>query len=233
MAIDLVQLIFDQFLGIVERLSKKSCFIFNECDFEFRVREFVSHRLIDVIHTERDHCGRPRNAVVTIDYTSICVEDLTSCRWIDYLKKLAREFISEICPKKLVVVKEENKKCRPQPPKWEPFPCRNITTVIRKKVPIHKEPECKVIIERECECVPQCKREPCIPTEHVIIKYENEKPWKCGDFSMLVENPEEKQHDFKNCKGNKDYNHHQWKKCCGGYDNNNQQKKFYESTVHH
>jgi len=234
MAIDIVQLIFDQFLEIVQRLSRKSCFEFNECDFEYRVREYVGHRLIDVIHINEDKCCRRKDAVITIDSTSICVEDLTSCKWVNYLEKLALEFINEICPKKLVVIKEEPKGCRPQPPKWQPFPCRNVTTIIRKKKPVCPEPECEVIIQNECECVPVCKRCPCIPSEKVIIKYENENQRKCGDYGILVETPAQPKHDFNSNKGHKDYNNHLWKPCCGQTTNlANNATNFYESGYVH
>ncbi|XWV25643.1 hypothetical protein QJ856_gp0110 [Tupanvirus deep ocean] len=238
MANNLVQLIFDQFLEIVEGLSRKSCFDFDECDFDYRVRELVGHRLIDVIYVVEDKCGRRRDVIVTIDFTNICVEDLITCKWVEYLEKLAHEFVNDICPKRLMIVKDEPKKCRPQPPKWEPFPCRNITTVIRKKKPVPKEPECEIIIEKECECVPLCKREPCVPKQQVIVKYEEEKPWKCGDFSILVEEPKEKHHDFKWHKGNKDFNHHQWKKCCDGLNKHfdtkaDHHQQFYANSNHH
>lgn len=215
MANNVVQVIFDQFLGIVERLSKKACFEFNECDFDYRVRDMVTYRLLDVIYVICDKCGRRRDVIVTIDITNICFEYLTTCKWVEYLEKLAHEFISDICPKKMVIVKEEPKKCRPQPPTWKPFPCNNVVTVIRKKEPIVEEPECEVIVEKECECVPECVREPCVPKQQVIIKYENEKPFKCGVPTFLIEE-KEKDHDFQTLKGNKDYNNHIWGKCCKG-----------------
>lgn len=215
MANNIAQLIFEQFLEIVEKLSKKACFDFNECEFEYRVRELVGHRLIDVIHIVEDKCGRRRDVVVTIDFTNICVDDLITCKWISYLEKLANEFISDICPKRIIIAKEEPKKCRPQPPKWEPLPCGAITTVIHKTKPVIKEPECEVIIEKECECVPECERERCIPKQKVIIKYDEEKlPHKCGDVEILVKKPKEKDHDWEKYKGNYDYNNHIWKKCC-------------------
>lgn len=236
MANNLVQLIFDQFLEIVERFSRKSCCDFDDCDFEYRVRELVGHRLIDVIYIIEDKCGRRRDVITTIDFTNICVEDLTTCRWVDYLEKIARGYIHDICPKKLVIVKEELNKCRSQPPKWKPMPCRKITTIVRKKPVLPPEPECEIIIEKECECVPLCKRVSCVPTQQVIIKHENEKPWKCGDVSIIVEEPEVKKHEFNWNKGNVDYNSHHWNKCCDGnkHDNNKlKNNNFYESTLHH
>lgn len=211
---NLVQMIFEQFLDIVEVLSKKSCFKFDECDFDFRVRELLNHRLLDVIYVIEDKCGRRRDVLVTIDITSICIDDLISCKWVDYLEKLAHEFIHDICPKKLVIVKDVQQKCREEPPRWEPFPCKTVTTIIRKKPIIHK-PECEVIIEDKCdECIEVCKREPCIPKKQIVIRYENDKKWKCGDHDHLVEKPHQKRHDFNKHKGNTDYNHHLWRPCC-------------------
>lgn len=210
----LVEIIFEQFLEIVEVFSKKACFKFNECDFDFRVRELVNHRLLDVIYVIEDKCGRRRDVLVTIDITGICLEDLILCKWIDYLERLAKEFIHDICPKKLIVIKEEHKKCRPQPPKWEPFPCKTVTTIIRKK-PVIREEECEVTIEKECECIKECKREPCIPKRKIVVRFENDnRKWKCGDHHQLVEPPKQKWHDFKDCRGNTDFNHHTWRPCC-------------------
>lgn len=214
MANNLVKLIFEQFLEIVERCTYKSCIKFDECFFDYRVRELVGHRLIDVIYVVEEKCGRRRDAIVSIDFTNICYEDLTTCKWVQYLEKIAREFIEEICPKKVAIIREEPKKCRKQPPKWNPLPCCDTTTIIRKNKIVHPEPECEVIVEKECECVPLCERK-INPKKHkVIIKYQDEKPWKCGDVSVLVESEKEPKHYFDCCKGNIDYNNHKWRKCC-------------------
>ena len=210
---NLVQVIFEQFLEIVEVSSKKACFVFDECDFKYRVRILIGHQLLDVIYVVQDKCGRHNDVIVTIDITNICLEDLISCKWVAYLEKLAREFIHDICPKKLVVIQDIPKKCRPQPPRWEPFPCKTVT-IITKKKPVVVKPECEIIIERECECVPECKRKPCIPKKQIIIRYEDDKKWKCGDHDVLVKEPKHKKHDFEKSRGNKDFNHHLWKKCC-------------------
>jgi len=243
---NLVQLIFEQFLEIVQKHSAKSCFKFHECDFNYRVRESVGHRLLDVIYVVKDKCGRRRDVIITIDITKICLEDLTTCDWVAYLEKLAKEFVSEICPKKYVIIKEEPRKCRLEPAKWCPLPCRNITTVVRRKKIIPVEPEVEVIIEKECECVPICERKPCIPKQEVIIKYETEKPWKCGDVSILVEE-DHKKHDFEHFKGQPDFNHHKWGKCCdhghhdhhghhghhGHHDSEYSHSDFYKGGIHH
>lgn len=222
MSSNLVQLIFNQFIEIVERFSRKSCFDFNECDFEYRVHEQANHRLLDVILIVIEKCNRRRDVVATIDFTNICTEDLTTCKWVDYLEKLARKFINNICPNRLMIVKNNPKKCRPQPPQWKPLPCRKVTTIIRKNKPV-VEPECEIIVERECECIPICNRAPCAPKHELIIRHQTEKPRKCGDHDSLVVEPEEKNHDWNWHNGNPDYNHHKWRKCCGNNNNNDNQ----------
>lgn len=185
MAHNVVEIIFDQFLEIVERLSKKSCFKFNECSFKYRVRDAVHHRLLDVLYVATDKCDRQREVIVTIDITNICYDDITTCKWVNYLETSAEEFVHDICPAKYVVVKEHVSQCRVEPPRWEPLPCNSTTTIIRKK-PVEPEPECEVIVERECECVPECKREKCHSKHTVIIREQEERPWKCGDYSFPV-----------------------------------------------
>lgn len=231
MASNLVQLIFNQFLEIVERLAKHACFVFDECEFDYRVREMIGHKLLDVIYIVEDKCGRRRDVLVVIDITNICYEDLVTCKWVEYLEKLAKEFVDDICPKKYVIVKDEVKKCRPQPPRWTPFPCSNVTTVIHRRKHVPVEPECEVVVERECECVPLCKREHCVPSEKIVIKYDKVTPWKCGDYSVLVEEPQVNKHDFNVYKGHQDYNNHLWKPCCG--QKNYVNDTYYANTTHH
>ncbi|AEQ32680.1 hypothetical protein [Acanthamoeba polyphaga mimivirus] len=213
MANNLAQLIFNQFIEILERFAeKKFCCDFDECDFRYRVREQVNHRLIDVLYEVKDKCGRVREVYATIDFTSICLEDLVTCKWVNYLETIAREFICDICPKKIAIVKQEPRKCRDQLPRWEPFPCKTVTTVIRKKKKVHVEPECHVIVKDECECAPICERVPCVPKQEIIIQYEPDTGCRCGGNTVLVQDKHEK-HGFKDHKGKPDFNHHEWK-CC-------------------
>ncbi|AAV50985.1 hypothetical protein [Acanthamoeba castellanii mimivirus] len=215
MANNLVQLIFDQFIEILEDLAAKDewCFDFNKCDFDFRVRELVNHRLLDVKYTIKDECGRPRDVIQEIDITGICYEDLTTCKWVDYLTKLAVEYINNICPPRYIIIKEEPKKCRPQLPEWNPFPCKRTTTIYRRQKPVEKKPECEVIFEKGCECLPSCEREVPVPKEQIFIKYEP-VPAKCCERTVLVRSPEQNRHSFGVHKGNIDYNNHVWPKCC-------------------
>ena len=208
----LVQTIYDQYLEIIRKISKKACFEFDECSFNYRLREAAHHTLIEVVYEYKDCCGRHKYVTSTIDITNICYEDLTTCKWVQYLQRLAAEFVNDICPKKFII-KEETKRCRQEPKCWEPFACTKTTTVIKKIKPIVHEPECEVIIEEECPC--QCKREPCVPKEKVIIKHCPERT-KCGERLFLVDD-KKKEHDYHKARGVTDYNDHQWNKpCCKG-----------------
>ena len=234
---NVVEIIFDQFLEIVEGLSKHACFKFDECAFRYRVREAVQHRLLDVLYVARDKCGRERDVIATIDITGICFDYITTCKWIQYLEKIAREFIHDICPPKFAVVKDSGNRCREEPPRCDLLPCRHITTVINKKKPRHKEPEPEIIIEKECECVPECKREPCIPARTIIIREELEKEHKCGDSTVLVREHKPK-HDWGYFKGNVDHNDHKWNGCnsckprCSGLTNNGFQHDHENNNSH-
>lgn len=204
-------IIFEQFLQILLELAESKC-VLDECDFQYQVKELVKHRLLDIAYTVKDQCCRPRTIIITLDITSICLRDLVCCKWIEYLTKKAKEFLHDICAKKIVVVKENLKPCRVEPPRWEPFPCKTVTTIVRKVVPVIED-DCEVIIEEEDICVPVCPRVKCKPQKKVLIKYETEEPWKCGDYTVLVRE-DKKKHDWGNYKGSYDYNHHVWNKKC-------------------
>ena len=215
MATSLVQIIFEQFIKIVKKTARKHECHVTKCDFQYRTHEFKTYRILDVIYVGRDECLRQRDVGITIDITSICLEDLPCEKWVHYLKKLAREFVNDICPKRLVIVKEKKQKCRPQPPKWEPFPCKTVTTIVRKIKPIEKKPKIKVIVEKECECVPECKREKCEEQRFLVVKEKSENKSRCGDHLVLVDEHKDNKHGWNTHKGNIDYNHHKWPKCCG------------------
>lgn len=189
MANNLVQLIFDQFVAIVIKIASKCRCEVDVCDFDFRVRELTGYRIIDVLYVAHEQCGRTRDVVTTIDFTNICFEDLTSCEWIQYLKKIAREYVADICPRRVVIVKDKKRRCREEPPVWEPFPCQQITHVVEVTPVEPIIPRPKIIYEHECECVPQCERKPCIAQERIIIRRETEHvPWRCGDYTVSAHN---------------------------------------------
>lgn len=210
---NLPSIIFDQFLQIVEKLSQHACFVFNKCDFDFRVYEKMHHRLLDVLYVVEDECKRQHEVVATIDITNICLDYLTSCKWVAYLERIAVQFVHDICPPKIAVVKQSKPCCRQEPPRCELLPCKHVTTVIKKKIPIVPREECEVIIQDCCECVPECPLAPPCVKKQVIVQYEQEKPHKCCG-KTVYEKPNHKRHDFAQHKGTTDYNHHVWNKQC-------------------
>lgn len=211
---NLAQIIFDQFYEILEKKSHNYCCDFTVCDFEYRQHQFPNHSVLDVIYIDKDECQRRRDVGVTIDITGICLEDLTRPKWVRYLKKQAHEFLEDICPKRIVIVKEKNETCRKETPCWSPFPCKTITTVVERIKPIEKVHKPKIVIKQECACVPECRREKCEPKRVIVVKKHQEPTTKCGNNLVLVKSNEPK-HDWGFYKGNRDYNNHKWKGCCG------------------
>lgn len=209
MANNLVEIIFEQFLGIVEKLAPKYCFDFDPCDFQYKTRDGVNVQLIDVLFRAPHKCGTYRDVIVTIDYTSICLNDLPTKKWKTYLKKLANEFLHDIVFVETFVIpkKEKLRKCHKEP-KWCSFPTK-LTTIIRKPCePKEVKPKVKVVIEKECECVEICHDEPKEIKKKIIIKCDRPAPkskcHSCGPHHK--EEHEEKHYD----------DHHEEKKSgCG------------------
>lgn len=171
MADELAQVIFDQFVDIVKKMAcKKTCCVVDECKFDYRTRERRCHKFIDVIYSAEDKCNKRRDLCVTIEYTDVCFKYLSTCKWFDYLEKIACELVEDICPKKIVIKKDEPKRCRSKPQVCEPFPCKTVTYVCRER-PVEPVPVCEVIIERECECSCECERKHCVPENEIVITY--------------------------------------------------------------
>ena len=234
MTSNLVDLIFNQFVEMVlDRAQVKGDCELGECDFSFRTREYAGHKLMDVLYKARDQCDRVRDVITTIDITSICYEDLCTCRWRDYLEKIARAYTVDVCPRRLSLVCDVPSKCREQPPQWRPFPTKTTTTIYRKR-PVDIIPEEPVVvIEEECQCIPVCKREPCTRKKEVIIRYKNEPAPKCGSCLQLVPEPKEK-YDFKQFKDVTDYNSNIYRGDCASCGGDVvSEKSYYEATVHH
>jgi len=217
MSNNLAQIVFDQFLGLVEKFAKHSCFEFDPCSFDYTINYAVRHTLLEVIYTACDCCNRTKTTIATIDITNICPNYLVTCKWVNYLETIAQEYVYDICPKKWVLVKEEHKKCRNQPQHCKPFPCK-ITTVVTEQPPHEcdlSESE-EVIEEFVCApCKPCCKREPCPTKKQLIIRHQPAQ-WLCGDFTVPVQKPAAKDHDFGSHKGLPDFNDHKWNKACCG-----------------
>lgn len=182
MANNLVEIIYEQFLGIVEKLAPKYCFEFNPCDFQYKTRDGVNVQLIDILFRAPGKCDSYRDVIVTIDYTSICLNDLPTKKWKTYLKNLANQFLHEIVYVETFVIPKPEKlrKCRKEP-KWCHFPTK-LTTIIHKPCePKEEKPKIKVVIEKECVCVPVCHDSPVAPKKKIIIKCDNEpKKPKCN-----------------------------------------------------
>ena len=179
------KVIFDQFLSLIEKLTHRSCCNYNECDFDY-VENNKNRNLLTIIHFSCDKCGRVQEASVVVDKTNICLEDLISCRWVEYLESKARELIDEICPWNIRVVPDNPKRCKPHHPVWKPDPCKTTTYITHKNECEESSEECEVIIEKECECIKKCKRIPCVPKRQIIMKYENCEPARCCRNTVLV-----------------------------------------------
>ena len=202
MANNLVEIIFEQFLGIVEKQADKCCFDFNECDFKFKVREGRFVLLIDILYRVKLKCNRFRDVIVTIDITSICLEQLPTKKWRQYLKTLAKEFLADICEEKVKIPEKEHiRKCRKEP-EWCRFPTK-CTTVIRKPCkPKVCKPKIKVLVEKECECIKICKPAKCEKKREILIKcdrYPKKNDCKCDDWENDDWHDEDWKDDKKDC----------------------------------
>ena len=171
MANNLVEIIFEQFLAIVEKLAPKYCFDFNECDFKYKSREGRFVQLIDILYRVHLKCKRFRDVIVTIDFTAVCLEHLPTKKWRQYLKNLAKDFLSDIINEDKFVMpdKERIKKCRKEPV-WCRFPTKCTTVIRRPCKVVKKQPKIKVLVEKECECIPICKPVKCQKKREIIIK---------------------------------------------------------------
>lgn len=167
MRTNLVEFIYDNFIQVVERVAKHKRCCIDECSFEYKIRKSCHHDLIEVIYVRRDSCDRCIEVSTIIDYTNICFEYLLTSKWAQYIKSIAKEFVKDICPKKFIIVFEEEKKCRPQLPIWKPH-CGVKTTTICCKEEIIEKPKIIFIRQKKCECAPICKPHKC-PKKHYII----------------------------------------------------------------
>ena len=167
-------LIFDQYVNMLIDLSKKRCCL-EYCNFNFSVYDAKQHKIMDVVYDLKDECNRRHNHNSIIDITNICYDDVITCKWVEYLTASAKDFLEQICPKKLKIVEEREPGCRPKPPVWCPFPCTVTTTIIQNEEPECPEPECEVIIEKVCSCIKKCPRDRCEPKHQLIIQCNDSK----------------------------------------------------------
>lgn len=225
MSNNLLQLIFDQFIDLVIEVGRKTHCCVDRCAFDFRLHEIANSRMLQVIYLGKDECCRQRDICIRIDITNICLHDLTTCKWVNYLTKMAVEFSRDICPVRMVIIRDDPRPCRKQPERWEPLPCANVTTIVRRELPPQPEPECEVVIENNCECIPVCRRERCVPKNKVVIRYDTTVPSVCGDYTVLAK--DKPCCPFNSLKGNMDFNNHNWKPCC---NSSPQELTYYEAV---
>ena len=171
MAEKLVHVIAKQFLKIVKkRWYDKCCEKFKKCSFEYHSQEH--YHVIVVEHKKSDKCDRIIRTIAKIDHTNICIDDLTSEKWLNYLEEIAYDFVDNICPRKIVIVKKKEKKCKVPPPVVGPFPCKKVTVVYRKVPHKKKRNKKKKVIEQCQKCIKKCdhKKRKCEKIK--VIKYE-------------------------------------------------------------
>lgn len=219
---NLYQVIFEQFLDILQQASKRSCPDFDRCAFNYTL---VPPASMNIIYVYRDECCRPRNIVTTIDVANICYNDLCQSKWIEYLTRTATNYVYEICPKKYVIPVCTSQICPDDPPKWTPYPTKLTTTVIQEVCPEPEPEECIVVNETICPCLPICPRKfNSTPRQYVVKKVAARPNFVCGEgFTSLVEETREKYNDYK---GVLDYNSHAWSipsqdDCCANQASNN------------
>lgn len=153
MTTELNKLIFEQFLEIVF-CSKGWCTKPDPCSFDYRVREEDQHKLMNVLYVCEDACGRRREVETSIDITDICVEDLTTCEWVEYLTPIAQAFVHNICPKHYRIIKTQTP-CRQPPARFQP-PHAKTTTIVQCPKPVVPCPPKEVVVYEVPECVNRC-----------------------------------------------------------------------------
>ena len=211
MASNLPSTVFRQFLEYVEKYLARTCCKFDECQFDFRVRNKGANTVLDILFINYDECKRRHDILTYIDITNICFQDLTTCDWVDYLKTLAREFVARICPPEIDIIPLHNP-CRKEPPRFCCFPITRTTIITKHVPPPCPKPETEVFVERSCECAPKCDHNICPEDHKLIIRYKNEKRQKCGEAHCYTKKVPE--HDWRAKNGIIDYNDHIWNKPC-------------------
>lgn len=233
MANNLVEIIFNQFLDILDKVAnKKYCVDIDKCDYDFHERNSFKVQLIDVFTRVKGRCGSHKTVGITIDYTSICLEHLPTKKWKQYLKKLAHDLLAQIIEDKTFIIpeKEHKKKCRKQP-KWCAFPTQCTTVITKRCEPKVVKPKCKVVFEKRCECIPVCKREKIQPKRKILIRcappvskhckkrrHDSDSDSDNDDWSRDNNNSSD-DNDSHNWEGNNDWNdNNDW----NGQDDNQQ-----------
>lgn len=211
---NLPSIIFDQFMQMVEKASQGACFEFDRCNFTFTVVEESSHTLLNVFYAVTDRCFNQKNIVATIDITGICLSYLTSCKWVQYLTRIANQFVYDICPPIIRVVPQQNSnKCRVPPASCNLLPCKHEINVVKTTVPIIPKEKVEFVVSNCSSCVPRCEVAPPCVNKKYIIRYEQEKPSGCCGRTTYVQ-PTTSRHQFAEKIGSVDYNDHVWNEQC-------------------
>jgi hypothetical protein len=211
---NLPSIIYDQFLQIVEKASQNSCFQFNACDFSFNVFQQNSHTLMSVIYTVIDSCVNQKNIIAIIDITGICLDYLTSCKWIEYLTKIANQFVYDICPPFIRVVPQQYNYCRTPPPTSNLLPCKHEVHVIKTIEPVTPTVTTKTVTLAPSSCSPQCQIVPPCVTKTYVLRYQQQPSSGCCGQTTYAQ-PQSARHQFQEKLGSIDYNDHVWNKQCG------------------
>jgi hypothetical protein len=184
---DLSRTIIEQFRGIFAEVAATSlCIEYDACRLETLKRCECSYRYIDVRYVVEEECVRFRDALVTIDYTGICFNNLNDCKWILYLKSLARELVDQICPKVFVFEREIEGSCRREPEFHGPFLTTTTTVVRAPPVPEPVIPTINVV-RRVCKCEPSCCSDS--PREN-LVRVELVNDTKCiGQYEPKYHHP--------------------------------------------
>ena len=176
MSQDLVNTIFQQFADILVTVSAQNCFQINQCDLNYRVRSTCNTSLIDICYVPSQPipttspCCRPRNMVITINFTNICYNNLPTCKWIQYLQTLANQFMAIILGNNPIAIPTPNVIQPRKIPCWSRFPVKNTTVINQVCQQQIQTPPSQVIVQNPCPCVNICPQ-PCYqPQQETIIQ---------------------------------------------------------------
>ena len=157
MSSNLAEVIFEQFIEIVKRLSHRYCTHIKTCDVHYTTTDINNILLIELCYEIKTRCST-KNVHAVINYTSICCDDLTTKSWRTYLKGIAKDFLSKIVGCDDCEIPPPEKKCRPRqvPCKLPKTKCVTIEPCICPPVP--RPTPCKKIIKCTCYKCTSCDK---------------------------------------------------------------------------
>jgi len=161
----LVKLIIEQFVSIVDKKAKECHICWDKCDFRIVSRQLIDTLVLQVFRRKcknKCHNGNflPEIPLITIEYTNIKICDLDKKKWIEYLERLACEFLNKInhCKNNIIEKKccichdtpyhDNVKNCCPQIPIQE-FACEcSCSESSSESIPKPKPKPCKCESDR-------------------------------------------------------------------------------------